>query len=320
MSAHPRIQSENADTSLWDRLRAGLGRTRAGLTAGLDRLIRGPKALDRVVLEEIEARLLLADVGVETTRLLVDQIAGRLERHELSDLSATLDALRAHMIELLAPVTAPLPVLAGPARPFVILTVGVNGAGKTTTAGKLAHYYRTLGEVVVLAAGDTFRAAAVEQLQQWGQRAGVAVIAQPAGTDAAAVIFDALHAARARSAGLLIADTAGRLHTKRNLMDELRKIRRAIDKFDPECRVETLLVVDAGTGRNALAQAREFHLAAGLTGLVITKLDGTARGGVIFALARELALPIRFIGVGERPDDLCPFEARPFVHALLAED
>jgi fused signal recognition particle receptor len=283
-------------------------------------LLRGTREIDPALLEELETRLLLADVGVDCTRALIGRLSERLARRELSDPRAALECLRSHMVELLAPVAAPLFVLGDAAHPFVILAVGVNGAGKTTTIGKLAYYYRGLGETVVLAAADTFRAAAVEQLQNWGQRAGAAVISQAAGADAAAVVFDALHAARARGAGLVIADTAGRLHTKQNLMDELRKIRRAIAKFDRQCPVETLMIIDAGTGRNSLAQAREFHDAVGLTGLVVSKLDGTARGGVIFALARELAVPVRFIGIGERPEDLRPFEPEPFVNALLAED
>jgi fused signal recognition particle receptor len=318
VSAQPRKQTEAAEAGLWDRLRQALGKTRAGLTAGLDQIIHGRKELDGAVLEEVESRLLLADVGVETTRAIIDRLTGLLRRGQLADLAAVVNALRAHMIELLAPVDAPLFVLSAAASPFVILVVGINGVGKTTTIGKLARYFHDQG--VVLAAGDTFRAAAVEQIQHWGQQAGVPVIAQPTGADAAAVIFDALTASRARGAGVLIADTAGRLHNKRNLMEELRKIRRAIAKFDPLTEVETLLVIDAGTGSNAVSQVREFHAAVGVSGLVITKLDGSARGGVVFALAREFALPIRFIGLGEKADDLRPFAAEPFVDALLAVD
>ena len=318
MSAQPRKQTEAAEAGLWDRLRLALGKTRAGLTAGLDDFIHGRKVLDGAVLEEVETRLLLADVGVDTTRAIIDRLTARLQRGELADLPAVVNALRAHMIELLAPVDAPLFVFSAAARPFVILVVGVNGVGKTTTIGKLARYFNDQG--VVLAAGDTFRAAAAEQIQHWGRQTGVPVIAQPTGADAAAVIFDALAASRARDAGVLIADTAGRLHNKRNLMEELRKVRRAIGKFDPLVEVETLLVIDAGTGGNAVSQVREFHAAVGVTGLVITKLDGSARGGVVFALAREFALPIRFIGLGEKADDLRPFAAEPFVNALLAED
>ena len=317
VSAQPRKQTEAAEAGLWQRLRQGLSRTSAGLTAGLDELIRGRKVLDRAVLDEVESRLLLADVGVETTRTIIDRLGGMLERHELADLAAVFKALRTHMIELLAPAEAPLFAFSAATHPFIILVVGVNGVGKTTSIGKLAHYYQGLGQDVVLAAGDTFRAAAVEQIQQWGQRTGTPVIAQPSGADAAAVVYDALTATRARGADLLIADTAGRLHNKSNLMEELRKIRRAIDKFDPLAIVETLLVIDAGTGRNAINQVREFHDAVGLTGLIITKLDGTARGGVVFALVREFAVPIRFIGLGETADDLRPFAAEPFVDALL---
>jgi fused signal recognition particle receptor len=318
VSAKPRKQTEAAEAGLWDRLRQALGKTRAGLTAGLDEIIHGRKVLDGAVLEEVETRLLLADVGVDTTRAIIDRLTGQLRHGGLADLPAVINALRAHMIELLAPVDAPLFVFSAAARPFVILVVGINGVGKTTTIGKLAYYFKDQG--IVLAAGDTFRAAAVEQIQYWGRHLGVPVIAQPTGADAAAVVFDALAASRARGAGLLIADTAGRLHNKRNLMEELSKIRRAINKFDPLVEVETLLVIDAGTGGNATSQVREFHAAVGVTGLVITKLDGSARGGVVFALAREFALPIRFVGLGENAEDLRPFAAEPFVDALLAVD
>jgi fused signal recognition particle receptor len=320
VSMQPGNSTEDTDAGLWQRLRSGLRRTRAGLTGGLDELFRGRRALDPAVLEEVESRLLLADVGVDTTRTIIDRLALQVARHELADLPAVVAALRAHMVELLAPAEAPLFVFPGAGHPFVILVVGVNGVGKTTTIGKLAHYYHGIGLGVVLAAGDTFRAAAVEQIREWGRRTGAAVIAQPPGADAAAVVFDALAAARARGAELVIADTAGRLHTKSNLMEELRKIRRAIGKSDPRCEVETLLVIDAGTGGNAVNQVREFHDAVGLTGLVVTKLDGTARGGVVFALAHRFGLPIRFIGIGEQADDLRPFAAAPFVDALLAAE
>jgi fused signal recognition particle receptor len=318
--AQPRNQTESADTGLWHTLRTGLARTRTGLASGIEHVLHGPKELDPTLVDDLESRLLLADVGVESTRAIIARLTERLARQELSNPRATLDSLRTHMIELLAPASAPPSGRPDPAHPIVILVVGVNGAGKTTTAGKLSHFYRSMGERVLLAAADTFRAAAAEQLQLWGKRTGAAVISHAPGADAAAVIFDALQAARARGAGIVIADTAGRLHTKHNLMDELRKVRRAIDKFDPACGVETLLVIDAGTGRNALAQAREFHAAAGLTGLIVTKLDGTARGGVVFALARELVIPIRFVGIGEQAGDLRPFEPGAFVDALLAED
>lgn len=318
MPTQPRKDPEAGSAGLWQRLRRGLGRTRAGLTQGLDEFVRGRRVLDQSVLEEVETRLLQADVGVDTTRAIVDRLAARLGRRELADLPAVLAALREHMLELLAPVEDPLFVFPDAGRPFVILVVGVNGAGKTTTIGKMARWYRDLGLGVVLAAGDTFRAAAVEQIQAWGRRTDTPVIAQATGADAAAVIYDALTAAQARGAGLVIADTAGRLHNKSNLMEELRKIRRAVAKFDPGISVETLLVIDAGTGLNALNQVREFHDAVGLTGLAITKLDGTARAGVVFALATRFGLPIRFIGLGEQADDLRPFAAEPFVDALLA--
>jgi fused signal recognition particle receptor len=311
--------ARNADPSrpgAWQRLRLGLRRTREGLIDGLAALAPRGGPIDAALIEEIEMRLLLADVGIETTRAIVDRLGGALRRNERGDLDAVLSALREAMHSILEPVEAPLFVLGS--KPFVILVVGVNGAGKTTTIGKLAHYFRDAGLGVVLAAGDTFRAAAVEQVQEWGRRAEVPVIAQSAGADSSAVIHDALSAARARGADVLIADTAGRLHTKSNLMEELKKIRRTVNRFDASLPVETLLVVDAGTGQNALAQAREFHEAIGVSGLVLTKLDGTAKGGVVFALAERYGIPIRFIGVGEQIDDLRPFYAADFVSALLA--
>jgi fused signal recognition particle receptor len=301
----------------WQRLRRGLEKTRAVLTADLGDLVRGDKRIDAALLEEIESRLLLADAGVEATRAIIDGVSAPLARHELGDLDAVMAALRARMIEGLARVESPL-FIGGEHRPFVILVVGINGAGKTTTIAKLAHYFRDIGEDIVLAAGDTFRAAAVEQLQHWGTRVGVPVIAQKPGADSSAVVYDALQSARARNAGIVIADTAGRLHTKHNLMEELKKIRRTIARFDAALPVETLLVIEAGTGQNALAQLRQFNEAVGVTGLVVTKLDGTARGGVVFALAAEFDTPIRFVGLGEQLEDLRPFAAEPFVDALLA--
>ncbi|NIP72361.1 MAG: signal recognition particle-docking protein FtsY [Gammaproteobacteria bacterium] len=297
------------------RLRRGLAKTRKGLTGGLADLVLGRKTIDDELLEEIETQLLLADVGVEATREIIDDLTARVSRKELSDAPALMRALRKDMTRVLAPASRPLRV--GEARPYVILVVGVNGVGKTTTIGKLARRLQDEGHSVMLAAGDTFRAAAVEQLQAWGERNAVPVIAQPTGADAASVIFDAVAAARARGIDVLIADTAGRLHTQANLMEELRKIKRVIAKQDPNAPHEVMLVVDAGTGQNALSQARQFNEAVELTGIALTKLDGTAKGGILFALAKHTGLPIRFIGVGEQIEDLRAFDAEEFVEALF---
>ena len=300
------------------RLRAGLSRTRSSLTGGLGSLFLGRKTLDDELMEELETRLLTADVGVETTRRIIDDLTARISRKELQDPQALYQALKQEMLAILEPVSQPLEI--GDQRPFVILMVGVNGAGKTTTIGKLAKKLQKGGLSVMLAAGDTFRAAAVEQLQTWGERNDVPVIAQHAGADSASVIYDALQAARARGIDVLIADTAGRLHTQSNLMEELKKVKRVMGKLDPEAPHEVMLVVDAGTGQNALRQAREFNEAVGVTGITLTKLDGTAKGGVIFAIANELQIPIRFIGIGEGIDDLRPFDAAEFVEALFADE
>ncbi len=300
------------------RLRERLGRTGSGITEGLATAFLGRKAIDDDLLEDLETRLLMADVGVEATTEIIERLTARVQRRELDDVAALTRALRADLVDLLAPCEAPLvPERAG--GPFVILTVGVNGVGKTTTIGKLGQRYRDEGRNVLLAAGDTFRAAAVEQLQGWGERTGLPVIAQHTGADSASVVYDAREAAGARGADVLIADTAGRLHTQGNLMEELRKVRRVLNRLDPEAPQEVLLVLDASTGQNALSQAQHFHEAVGVTGLVISKLDGTAKGGVVFAIARQLGLPIRYIGVGERPEDLRPFRAEEFVDALLGE-
>ncbi len=301
------------------RLRERLGKTRSGLTEGLATVFLGRKTIDEDLLEELETRLLMADVGVEATSRIIDGMTARLKRHELQDMDSLMRALRDDMLAILQPCEAPLVPDPVTHRPWVVLTVGVNGVGKTTTIGKLASRWKGEGHKVLLAAGDTFRAAAVEQLQRWGERTGIPVIAQHSGADSASVIFDALQAGQSRGADVLIADTAGRLHTQSNLMDELRKVRRVLGKLDETAPHETLLVVDAGTGQNALSQARHFQEAVGVTGLVLTKLDGTAKGGVIFAMAQQLGLPIRFIGVGEGVDDLRPFNAADFVDALLGD-
>lgn len=306
-----------ADKPFFSRLRDRLSRTRGGLFGGLGELFKR-RQIDDEILEELETRLLMADVGMRATRRVIDHLAARVSRKELSDVQALLQALHDELVVLLQPCAVPLSI-AGK-QPFVVLMVGVNGVGKTTTIAKLAAYYKAEGRSLMLAAGDTFRAAAVEQLKTWGERQQVPVIAQHTGADSASVIFDAVQAARSRGTDLLIADTAGRLHTQDNLMEELKKIQRVMGKLDTSAPHEKLLVIDAVTGQNGLNQARQFHEAIGLTGLVITKLDGTAKGGILFAVAEELGLPVRFIGVGEGADDLWPFDPDAFVDALLSAD
>jgi fused signal recognition particle receptor len=298
------------------RLRAKLNRGNSWLTYDLANLLPGGK-IDDAVLDELETRLIAADVGIETTEKILGSLRGRVARNELGDLDALLAALRAALLEIVAPVAQPLVIDDG-VKPFVILVVGVNGSGKTTTIGKLAHLYRDEGRKIVLAAGDTFRAAAIEQLQVWGERNDVPVIAQAAGADPAAVAFDALQSAKARGLDVLIADTAGRLHTQSNLMEELKKVKRVLGRIDPAAPHEVLLVLDAGQGQNALAQAQQFHQAVGVTGIVITKLDGTAKGGIVLAIADKMRMPIRFIGVGETAEDFDVFDAGQFVDAVLA--
>ena len=304
-------------TGVWRRLRQGLQKTRSVLTADLSDLFSGKHPIDAALLEEIETRLIMADVGIESTAAIVAALQQAVKRSPGMDNEDLLALLRGQMVDLLRPVESPLTVT-GANKPFVILVIGVNGAGKTTTIGKLAGRLLKDGKSVLLAAGDTFRAAAIDQIRTWGERNNVPVIAQQQGADAAAVIYDALASARSRNTDVVIADTAGRLHTKHNLMEELKKIRRTIAKFDPDLPLETLLVLDACTGRNAVTQARRFNEAMAVSGLVLTKLDGSAKGGMIFALAHELAIPVRFIGVGEQLDDLRPFHAAEFVDALLA--
>ncbi|WP_421570811.1 signal recognition particle-docking protein FtsY [Stenotrophomonas sp. PD6] len=278
---------------------------------------RNPK-LDDDLLDELETALITADVGVGATTVLVEGLRKRMKAREFVDANALLKALRADLIAILQPVSKPL-VIDRSAKPFVILTVGVNGVGKTTTIGKLAKRFKDDGHSLMLAAGDTFRAAAVAQLQAWGERNGVAVVAQGQNADAASVAFDALQAGKARGTEVLIADTAGRLHTQGGLMNELGKIRRVLGKIDDSAPHEVLMVIDGTTGQNALSQLRQFHAAVNVTGLVVTKLDGTAKGGVVFALAREFGIPIRFAGIGERPEDLRVFDPEAFVDALLPE-
>jgi len=278
---------------------------------------RNPK-LDDDLLDELETALITADVGVGATTALVEGLRKRMKAREFTDANALLTALRAELIAILQPVAKPL-VIDRTAKPFVVLTVGVNGVGKTTTIGKLAKRFKDDGHSLMLAAGDTFRAAAVAQLQAWGERNGVAVVAQGQNADAASVAFDALQAGKARGTEVLIADTAGRLHTQAGLMNELGKIRRVLGKIDANAPHEVLMVIDGTTGQNALSQLRQFHAAVNVTGLVVTKLDGTAKGGVVFALAREFGIPIRFCGIGERPEDLRVFDPEAFVDALLPE-
>ncbi|WAJ37119.1 signal recognition particle-docking protein FtsY [Pseudomonas sp. GOM7] len=304
--------------SFFARLKQGLSKTSASLGEGMASLFLGKKSIDDDLLDDLETRLLTADVGVEATTAIIGNLTKRVARKELADSGALYKALQEELVTLLKPVEQPL-VIDSAKQPYVILVVGVNGVGKTTTIGKLAKKLQLEGKKVMLAAGDTFRAAAVEQLQVWGERNNIAVIAQHTGADSASVIFDAVQAAKSRGVDVLIADTAGRLHTKDNLMEELRKVRRVIGKLDETAPHEVLLVLDAGTGQNAINQAKQFNQTVNLSGLALTKLDGTAKGGVIFALAKQFGLPIRYIGVGEGIDDLRPFQAQAFVQALFEE-
>lgn len=303
-------------TGLFQKLRQGLSRTRRSLGEGLASLVLGRKQIDDELLEEIETLLLTADVGVDATTDILKTLTSRVKRKELTDPAALTQALKELLRQMLLDCQRPQapPPEKGP---LVIMMVGINGAGKTTSIGKLARRFQNEGKSVMLAAGDTFRAAAVEQLQTWGERNSVPVIAQHTGADSASVCFDALQAAQSRAVDVLIADTAGRLHTKTNLMEELAKIARVMKKLDPDAPHEVFLVVDATTGQNALAQAEEFNRTLGLTGLILSKLDGTAKGGVVFALAKRLRVPIRYIGIGEKIEDLRPFEAEDFVNALF---
>lgn len=311
--ASPAPQAPEPAAANWrDRLR------NSGFARSFSSLFSRTVKLDEDFLEEIETCLLTADVGVAATTIIVEDLRQRMDRGEFSDARDLLNALRGELIALLVPVAEPINIYTG-AKPFVILTVGVNGVGKTTTIGKLARRYLDERKQVMLAAGDTFRAAAVEQLKTWGERNGVHVVAQSSGADPAAVVYDALQTAQARGTDILIADTAGRLHTQQGLMDELGKVRRVLGKLDPTAPHEVLQVIDGTTGQNAINQVRQFQKAAGVTGLIVTKLDGSAKGGVIFALAREFGLPIRFVGLGEGVHDLRAFDPYAFVDALLPE-
>ncbi len=307
---------EEKPESLFQRFKRGLSRTSNQLAEGIGSLVLGKKEIDDELLEELEAQLLTADIGIDATTKIIDKLTESVQRKELADGDALYAALQKQLRELLEPVEQPL-VAEAQTQPFVILVVGVNGVGKTTTIGKLAKRFQQEGKQVMLAAGDTFRAAAVEQLQVWGERNQVPVVAQHTGADSASVIFDAVQSAQSKQVDVLIADTAGRLHNKDHLMDELSKVKRVMAKLDVAAPHEVLLVLDAGTGQNALNQAQQFIDAAGVTGIALTKLDGTAKGGVIFALSERFGLPVRFIGVGEGIDDLQPFSASTFVDALF---
>lgn len=307
------------EASLYLRLTTQLKKTRSGLGGALSSLAFGQKSVSKELLADIEAQLLMADMGIETTTQLIKQLTDSLERDQLTDGEVLSHTLKQNLLAMLEPCSLPLKIPEQDG-PFVILVVGVNGAGKTTSIGKLAKRLQQQGHSVMLAAGDTFRAAAVEQLQTWGERNDIQVVAQHTGADSASVIFDALQSAKAKGVDVLIADTAGRLHTKSNLMDELKKIKRIMTKLDASAPHEVLLILDAGTGQNALSQAKLFNEAVALTGIALTKLDGTAKGGIIFALANQLHIPIRFIGIGEQIDDLQDFNAQQFVDALFVKE
>lgn len=308
-----------AKPKLFGRLFSGLGKTRQHLGGGLGRLFRGKKQIDQALLDDIEMMLIGADVGAKVSADLLTQLQQRLKRKELADSEAVLNALKQDMTAILQPVAQPLEI-DNSKQPFVILMVGINGAGKTTTIGKLAKQLQNQGKTVMLAAGDTFRAAAAEQLQVWGQRNNIPVIAQHSGSDSAAVAYDALQSAKAKNSDVLIIDTAGRLHTQNHLMAELEKIKRVITKLDDSAPHEVLLILDGSIGQNAIVQAEQFKQAVDVSGICMTKLDGTAKGGIIFAIADKFQIPLRFIGVGEQIDDLQTFNAEHFIDALFAEE
>ena len=314
----PEPQARPVKEGLFARLKRGLMRTSENIGSGFIGLFRGKK-IDDDLFEELEEQLLIADVGVETTTRLIKNLTEQASRKQLKDAEALYDLLREEMQKTLDPVAIPL-VPDNANGPFVILMVGVNGVGKTTTIGKLAKQYQSQGKSVMLAAGDTFRAAAVEQLQVWGQRNDITVIAQHTGADSASVLFDALQAAKARKVDVLIADTAGRLQNKAHLMEELKKVVRVMKKLDPDTPHEVMLTLDASTGQNAISQAQLFQEAVGVTGITISKLDGTAKGGVVFAIADKFNIPIRYIGVGEQIDDLRTFNSKEFIDALFTQE
>ncbi len=307
--------SVEQEPSLLDKLKSGVAKTRMGLVNRLEDALQGKKEIDADLLDELEYTLIGADIGVNTTQEILDRIRERADRQTLADAGQVRGLIREHLLEILQAAERPMARVAE--APAVVMVVGVNGAGKTTTIGKLANRYRAEGRSVLLCAADTFRAAAIEQLEIWGQRTGTDVIRQQPGSDPSAVLFDALQAARARKVDYVIVDTAGRLQTKANLMLELEKMRRTAMRVIPAAPHETLLVLDATTGQNGLEQARKFTESSGVTGIVLTKLDGTAKGGVVVAIARELNLPIRYVGVGEQAGDLLPFDAEAFIDSLF---
>jgi len=318
MTSNVAEEEENGKSGIFSRMRKGLGKTRSRFVSGMGKAFLGVKVIDENLLEEIETSLLTADVGIEATQAIVSKLTERVARKELNDSEALYSSLKEELVVLLKSSEKPLSI-ESKNTPFVILMVGINGAGKTTTIGKLTKRFQQEGKTVMLAAGDTFRAAAVEQLKVWGDRNDVTVVAQGTGADSASVIFDAMTAAKSRQIDVLIADTAGRLQNKKNLMDELSKIRRVLARQDEDAPHAVILVLDAGTGQNAISQAREFRSTVEVSGIILTKLDGTAKGGVIFALAHQMDLPIHFVGVGEQIDDLRPFGAEQFVDALFDE-
>ncbi len=305
------------EPNLLDRLKAGIQKTRSGLVDRIEEALSGRKEIDADLLDELEGTLITADIGVQTSTEILDRIRQRVDRHLIGDAGELRNLIKENLLEILQTVERPLPRVTEP--PAVVMVVGVNGAGKTTTIGKLAQRFHTEGHSVLLCAADTFRAAAIEQLEVWGQRTNTDVIRQSAGSDPSAVLFDALHAAKARGVDYVIVDTAGRLHNKANLMAELEKMKRTASRVVPGAPHEVLLVLDATTGQNGLEQARRFTETSGVTGIVLTKLDGTAKGGVIVAIARELGLPIRYVGVGEKVEDLLPFESDKFIESLFNE-
>ncbi|WP_133467856.1 signal recognition particle-docking protein FtsY [Paraglaciecola marina] len=315
--SEPEPEETNEKQSFFSRLRKGLSRTKESIGSGIVSLFKG-KAIDDELFEELETQLLMADVGMNTTVKIIKQLTESSNRNQLKDGDALYKVMKTQMAEILDGVDAPL-TLSAPSGPFVILMVGVNGVGKTTTIGKMAKQFQQQGKKVMLAAGDTFRAAAVEQLQVWGERNDIPVVAQQTGSDSASVIFDAFQSAKAKNIDVLIADTAGRLQNKDHLMEELKKVVRVMKKISPEAPHEIMLTLDASTGQNAISQTKLFHEAVGLNGITLTKLDGTAKGGVIFAIADQFDIPIRYIGVGEGIDDLRPFNSKDFVNALFAE-
>ncbi len=314
-----KTNKEKKNEGFFSSLSKGLKKTRESLSSGLGTIFLGKKIIDQQLLEEIETQLILADVGAQVVKKIIDDLTRKVSRKELNSPTALFTNLKQELLNILTSCTQRT-FLENTQQPSVILVIGVNGTGKTTSIGKLAKHFQNQQKKVMLAAGDTFRAAAIEQLQTWGERINTTVIAQHTGADSASVIFDAYSAATARGYDILIADTAGRLHTQHHLMDELKKIKRVLGKIKETAPHETLLILDATTGQNALRQAEEFHQAMGVTGIIITKLDGTAKGGIVFAIAQKTKLPIYYIGVGEKIDDLLPFDPKAFVDALFEKE